>query len=281
MGRPSSVRRFLLFTFLFSWSAWLLAELLRGQALYLKLFGQNLDFPFYYLFLWAGAFGPGIIALLVSEEKESPSGLWACLTKWRVGPQWYFVAVLLPVGLTILASIAHHMSGGVLVSGWDFQGLFIHALVNLLLSPFWEELGWRGYLLPKLLQAESPMRASITLGIAWGIWHLPLRLGEWGLWDSLLLHFAHTAVFIVNVVGFSVLFTWLFVRSRGALLPVILLHATFNASVNFFVGITSAFDGMGLLLWLTLTVWGTAFLVWRLGGLEPAKDSGMAAVQST
>ena len=80
-----------------------------------------------------------------------------------------------------------------------------------------EEYGWRGYLLPRLLPLGE-IRATLLLGMIWGIWHLPVLLiglnyPSQPLWAALL-------VFIFNIVILAFPFTWLYRASRGSPLVV-------------------------------------------------------------
>ena len=63
----------------------------------------------------------------------------------------------------------------------------------------WEEPGWRGFALPRLLGKHSPLVASLLLGIVWALWHLPLLVNGDQHWSDLLL-----------VVLAAIVFTWVF-----------------------------------------------------------------------
>jgi len=270
MSGFSPARRFLLFTFVFSWSLWCLGSWLRAGALRVKLPGVSFELPFYDAFLWIGAFGPGFVTLFMVGEKEDPSSLWARLTNWRVDQMWYSIATFLPVGLVTFATIAYAASGGSVYWGAP-TGYWSLFFIYLLLGSFWEELGWRGFLLPMLLRTRDPLRASLYLGVVWGLWHLPLRWGEWSGQPDAFFNFF--LIFCIMTTGLAVIFTWMFLQTRGALFPVILLHAVFNVAVNLFVNPTATWQGMGLVLWLAATVWLAALLIYRLGGLRKSANS--------
>ena len=74
-----------------------------------------------------------------------------------------------------------------------------------------EELAWRGFALPRLLERYSALVASVMLGLFWGLWHLPLVFTE------------GTALFgqpiwplLADIVAKSILFTWVFLRTGAA-----------------------------------------------------------------
>jgi membrane protease YdiL (CAAX protease family) len=91
-----------------------------------------------------------------------------------------------------------------------------------------EEVGWRGWLLPQLQKRFSPLSSSLILGLVWGAWHFPLFvIGAYpGGPESIV-------VYLVIGPIFATLFTWLFNRTRGALLPAICLHTAVNNSSRF------------------------------------------------
>jgi membrane protease YdiL (CAAX protease family) len=82
-----------------------------------------------------------------------------------------------------------------------------------------EELGLRGFALPRLQENNSPFRSSLIIGVLWGAWHLPVLIGR----DLLSI-----VAFSLLSFGLSFLFTHLFNGSRGSLIPVLLFHATQN-----------------------------------------------------
>src|SRR3712207_6537622 len=86
-----------------------------------------------------------------------------------------------------------------------------------------EELGWRGYALPRLLARRSALAASLILGLLWGLWHLPtfyvLGAPQHGLPIS---------AFLLLTMAYSVLFTWIYLHTRGSVLIATLFHSAIN-----------------------------------------------------
>jgi membrane protease YdiL (CAAX protease family) len=86
-----------------------------------------------------------------------------------------------------------------------------------------EETGWRGYALPRLLEATGPVGASLVLGVIWALWHLPLFWTEGSsLFESSVL------VLLLRLPATSIMFTWLFQKTQGSLFLAILFHAALN-----------------------------------------------------
>ena len=90
-------------------------------------------------------------------------------------------------------------------------------------GPLGEEFGWRGFALPRLLQRQRPLAAALILGVIWWAWHLPTFFIP-ALSQSRL----SIAIFLVNTVALSVIMTWLYQRTRGDLLLMILVHLAAN-----------------------------------------------------
>jgi membrane protease YdiL (CAAX protease family) len=92
----------------------------------------------------------------------------------------------------------------------------------LLVPAVAEELGWRGYALPRLLAGRSALSASVILGIIWAAFHLPLFLP--GQLNSHLQFWPVPLMFF----GMSVLSTWIFKHTGRSVLLVSLFHAMAN-----------------------------------------------------
>lgn len=103
-------------------------------------------------------------------------------------------------------------------------------LVSLLslLSAAGEEIGWRGYLLTRLVEAEVP-RPVLLSGIVWAVWHLPLVLsGQYAAGPSRALS---AVVFVLTVAGIGVVIGWMRL-STGSVWPAVVLHAVWNAVIQ-------------------------------------------------
>jgi membrane protease YdiL (CAAX protease family) len=90
-------------------------------------------------------------------------------------------------------------------------------------GPLGEEFGWRGFALPRLLQHRRPLAAALILGVIWWAWHLPTFFIP-----VLPQHQLSMPIFLVNILALSVIMTWLYQRTRGDLLLMILVHVAAN-----------------------------------------------------
>jgi uncharacterized protein len=151
------------------------------------------------------------------------------LLSWRVNPIWYLVVFLGPVVLTGgVVGLNTLMGGPALSLGMPLLGVAIFFAISIFPgSALGEEIGWRGYALPRLQSRMSALSASLLLAPIWGLWHLPLWLtGEPGRTPTLY------AAFLVSAFALSVITTWVYNSTGGSLLMVVLLHATVNLPIT-------------------------------------------------
>ena len=155
---------------------------------------------------------------------------------WRVNPLWYLVVLLGPVVLVGGAVGLNTLLGGPALSlGNTLLGVVIMwAFFIFPGSALGEEIGWRGYALPRLQTGRSALSASLILAPIWGLWHLPLWLTGAPARTPTLY-----AAFLVGIFALSIITTWVYNSTGGSLLMVVLLHASAN------VPITLAIDSLG------------------------------------
>jgi membrane protease YdiL (CAAX protease family) len=86
-----------------------------------------------------------------------------------------------------------------------------------------EELAWRGFALPRLLTRYNALVASLILGVIWALWHLPL------VWtEGATLYQQPAWLLLMDVTAKSILFTWVFLYTRGSVLIAMLFHGATN-----------------------------------------------------
>lgn len=170
----------------------------------------------------------GILAAYRSGGRGAVMGLLRKCIRWRVHWGWWLFALLTPLAFGLVAvgtySVTHDGVGTVAPS--ELLG-FISPTILLglvLTGPLGEEIGWRGYLLPRLLEDYSTWVAAITIGIVWAVWHAPL-------YHDTAFRDALTAIeFTTMVVCYSVLLALLYTRTGGSVLLAIVLHWSINAT---------------------------------------------------
>jgi membrane protease YdiL (CAAX protease family) len=211
---------FVLMTVAISWPAWGVLAVYDLQP------GLNLAGILWLL----GGLGPPIAAIVVvglSEGIRAVQQLLGRLVTWRVEGRWYAVAVLLPGAVVAAALIIDALLYDVLtpLPSFGLLPLFIGSIAaNMLLGGGLEEIGWRGFALPRLQAEYSALTASLLLGIVWIAWHAPLFVVPGAIQAEL-----RPLPFLIQGLALAVVFTWLYNSTRGSLLLVVLLHGTVNA----------------------------------------------------
>jgi membrane protease YdiL (CAAX protease family) len=200
--RRHQVITFFALTYVISWSLWAFAAAGAGHVVFLL-----------------GGWGPVASAIVVTLLSGKSVVAWlGSLLVWRFAPGYYAMALLLPVAIYAVINVV------LLVLGQQLDLSLLRNVVPSYLGTFLmvatvggglEEPGWRGFALPKLQQRRSPVVATLLVGLAWGIWHVPL---------------CGPAGFVVPMV-LAFCYTWLYNRT-GSMLICLLLHASFTPAQN-------------------------------------------------
>ena len=222
---------FYLLSFSITWSVWLPAAA-----------GTSGLLPFHVPIVVDGAayfVGPPLAAGLLLYAAEGWASVHALLNRlrdWRVGAGGYAFALLWrpAVATTVLALMAALGAQPPPLHGpWHLVvPLYLLAAPASIVPYVGEEIGWRGYALPRLQARHGPLVASALVGLLAGLWHLPAFFiaghPQYG---------APIAPFMVWMVALGVVFTWLYNRTGGSLLPVALLHGAINSAGVIFPGV--------------------------------------------
>jgi uncharacterized protein len=208
---------FVAVTFMFSWVPWFVLLFTTGDP----LAGPAS------IALWvAGGYGPPLAAVVVVAAGSGRAGLrrlFRGLLAWRLGA-WYLV-LLIPLPIIVAGVLLTVASGqATLELAAPFHWLLLPAMMlgGILLGGF-EEIGWRGYLLPRLQDRVGALTASLIIGVVWAAWHAPLLV----LGSTAQASFS-PVWFTLQIVATSVLLTWMYNGTGGSLLLVVLYHAADN-----------------------------------------------------
>lgn len=238
--RQSCVAAFLLLTFVVTWTAWLLPLPLGGPVFYL------------------GVIAPALVALALTALTEGGAGIRRLLEpigRWDVGARWYVLALSYMAVLKLSAALIHRL----LTGAWPPFGeqpwflMFAAILVSTWVQAG-EEIGWRGYALPRLARILGPGGASVVLGLIWALWHLPLFFlpGSGS-------HGQSFPVYLLYVTSLSVVMAWLYWKTSRSLLLVMIMHASVNNTVGLVPGALP--DPVGLMsVQASIVTWATVGL---------------------
>ena len=183
-----------------------------------------------FLVNWA----PGFAAIIVVAAISGLGGIRALLRPllaWRVSPGWYSVALLLSPLLVIAAIGISLLFGGPVSQFSRTLSPHLALLPILLFFNTGEEIGWRGFALPRLQARQSALGASLVLGVIWGLLHAP-KFFLAGQGASALPFFLF---FLISIMAQTILMTWVYNNTGGSLLLAVLFHFSSDAVLTFFL----------------------------------------------
>ncbi len=229
---------FYVLAFGLAWISW--------APLYLSQEGLKV-FPYHTFYQLSGIgtfLGPALASILVTALVSGRAGLrelFSRVLKWRVGLQWYVLALL---GSAILAFIAApiglSLARGQLVTPAEVITLFnwnglpgaigpllLHALLVFLFGgPLGEEIGWRGFALPRMEQVHGPFLGSLIVAALWYLWHVPLIV----LYPTYIHNSPpadYLASFAIDIIIFNTYVTFFYNRT-GSVFITMLCHTSVN-----------------------------------------------------
>ena len=182
--------------------------------------------------------GPTLASLIVTAVTSGKAGVRHLLRRcvqWRVGVGWHLIAIF---GFFLVYFVGYSVFLGVnlplaLLHQWPllFSVFVPQAVFIILTGSFAEEVGWRGFALPRLQQRYGPVLGTIILGTLHGLWHLPVfftrLLGPFSL--------PYYAGFLFTAIAATFLFTWIFNHTKGNVLLATLTHGCGDATTNVLV----------------------------------------------
>lgn len=167
-----------------------------------------------------GGFGP-LVAAIVAARSEAPGSVRVLFATLR--PQagllaWYLVALLVFPLIHVLGEAAYRLAAGAPAGAWLYPPDNAQRWFAFVLMPLVEEPGWRGFAMPRLAERYGWLRASWLVGVAWAAWHAVMFALQG--FDAPAF-----ALGMIMIVAGSVVFGWLFDRTRGSLLAAVVAHA--------------------------------------------------------
>jgi CAAX protease family protein len=241
-----SLIKFFSLTYFISWALWTAATTVNGRL------GALPFLP--------GTIAPALVALALTSRTAGRAGIEALLqpiVELPAGARWYIFAVGYMTVVKLAVALLHRLVTGVWPTFGDTPWYLIVAVI-VLSTPVQagEEIGWRGYALPRLSSHVGLSGASIILGVVWGCWHLPLFFipGSDNAGQSF-------PAYVLAVTALSVAMAWLYWRTNASLLLTMLMHAAVNNTSGI---VRSPVTGAGnpFTVRPPLTAWLTVAVLW-------------------
>jgi membrane protease YdiL (CAAX protease family) len=245
-----SLLRFFLLTFALSWTCFAAAPALPGV----------MATPI----LYVGVFAPAIVGLGLMRWEGGMSGLedfFARRFQWASSWRWFLFAVGYYLAIKLVVVLMHRgISGAWPRFGTDPWYLLAVALVFSTPVQAGEEIGWRGYALPRLESRFGLGWASVVLGVIWAVWHLPLFFIP-----SLDYYGQSFLIFALGCMSISVAMAWLYAHTNRSVLMTMLMHSAVNQTTGI---VPSAVVGAGdsWAMSHSLVAWLSVALLWACAG---------------
>lgn len=221
---------FYILAFGFSWLGMISAVLAsRGIAPFYR--------PYFLVLSIFFTIGPALAAVIVSQMAQGKTGvqnLLKGLIRWRVGLVWYIIAVLSPVVLFTVAQVVTKLLGLPITIAMPQVNLSPYVIFSFGVNFFantCEEIGWRGFALPRLQKRYNALLATLIVGILWGLWHFPFVFLAGPMSEYPFLWF-------ISIVTDAFVYTWIYNSTKGSILLVALLHGSGNIVGAFIPGVS-------------------------------------------
>jgi membrane protease YdiL (CAAX protease family) len=223
-----------------------------------------------------GVFMPALVAIYLTARADGNSGLQALFSRvfeWRVGVRWYVFAIGYMLAIRLAAALIQRVATGTWPQFSHFEWYVLAAAIVVSLPvQAGEEIGWRGYALPRLGAKLGYAGGSLLLGLMWAVWHLPtffILPGNGNYGQSFPL-------FLVGVTAISVAMAWLYLHTNGSVLLAMLMHSAINQTHEIVQSGSAVIGPLAvnttLIAWLTLALlWSAAayFLI-RMRAIRPS-----------
>jgi hypothetical protein len=214
-------------------------------------FSLSLNSPVLLVYLF-GIATPAAAAIGLSGLSSAGSFLRSAL-----GPASLAVfgaALVAQAGLLAATALIAYATGHSELPRWSVASDFALLAIGQSWVVLGEELGWRGYALPRLLRLVSARAATLLLAFAWGLWHAPMFFVSGSLQAREPLWLFAAAVF-----AWACIHSALYLRARPSILPNIVFHASANLTLSLVAVPASAQNTLacvyavaGVVVWLQL-----------------------------
>ena len=217
-NRRQTIRNIIIFALLVNGLAWL------GPVL-----GGDPTTPGLGFLVWATA---PIVSALVMKLLLRDKGALGFKPAFKGNGRWYALSILVyPV--TIIAVLALGLLlGASIISSFTVPALMtsmIPLAVTYLIFAFMEEVGWRGYLAPKVYGLNDGLLGHVLVGVIWASWHFPYLRELWAHTSEGLVTLLPR--FILGTIVFAVVYGEIRIRT-GSVWPAVLMHWIGNTVAN-------------------------------------------------
>ncbi len=220
---------FLVFMIIWSWSSWSIIF-----SIFPMDMENNMPSPIAVILVGLGA-SPSLIGIIftrIYDGKGSIRSFLSRLLQWKVNFKFYLLALfMVPIISAIAIAFQLFLRGSTLES--NIIGRIGVAIGAGIFAGLIEEFGWRGFALNKLLIKYNLLKSAIITGLFWGLWHTAINylgLRQYGLLVIPIL----VLVGPIQLTAFTVLMAFIYKRTKGSILLMVLSHTSISGSAIIF-----------------------------------------------
>ena len=218
--------------------------------------------------------GPSIAGLLLTGLVDGRAGyreLFSRLRTWRVGLRWYAVAIL-PAPIVAAAVLFALSIPSPLFTDVNKGGVLLAGL-GAALTTILEEIGWTGFVVPRLRRRYSVPLTGIIVGVLWGLWHFLQQIFVSGTYAGamplLLFLMLSVVAAVANLTAYRVLMVWVYDRTHSLFVTTV-MHGMLTASAIFW------FTPIATGVMFQAHAWLVAAVMWLIVGAVAIADGWLA-----
>ena len=206
----------------------------------------------------------GLITAALIGGKEGLKQLLSGFLRWRCNPLWYILAIFIPVTfMFIVIGLSTAFVPQFQIQWTVGLAMLVPTfLLTTVQAGLGEEIGWRGYAIPKLMEKRSALASTLIVGAVWAAWHIPLYFITGTLQNNLVQEMGlplTLVVYSIFIIALAVVYSWIYLASNKNLWLPILMHGSTNYFANLLV--IDNFNDFGLIpiticfcLWVAIAI---------------------------
>lgn len=260
---------FIYFTIAFVVS-WVLSALIAGpmDIINVRNVATGVELPLVIVAMVIGPTVAGLISTWLADKKEGLKNLFNRFRRFNVGGRWYLVLLIAPLSLVVTDLLLTLYSSNfipVIITMKDKMSFLGFTIFGAVVGGLFEEIGWTGFAIPRMLKRFSVFKTGLLLGLVWGAWHF--LVNYWGSANSAGV--VPIALFIIValfsfLIPYRIIMVWVYNHTRSLFLSI-LMHCSLITSWL----ILAPTDGSGLsrVIWFitwAVVLWVTVFAINRL-----------------
>lgn len=247
--------------------SWCLATLIVGpsEIINIRAIGTEQKLPLVIMAMVIGPTFAGLLSIWLDDGKEGLKSLLSRLRKRPENKRWYLALLITPATLIIsdllLMSFSKNFVPAVFSENEKLSFLGF-TLFGALVGGFFEEIGWTGFVIPKMLKRFSTLKTGIVLGLIWGAWHFLVNL--WGSANSSgevpLVIYLSVALFSF-LVPYRILMVWVYSQTKSLILAILMHSSLITFWLAFAPTVGTGISGVIWFLTWTMILWTTVVVI--------------------